>query len=491
MKLRVVKKHFLLFFLLPLLVISACTKIVATDIGGDLLPPGDGVITKDMFLDVVAKNMRDTTTRVSTPDPHMLGYINDRLFGETTAEINVQLKPTAFPFNLPVSEDSLLYDSVVLVLSYTGYWGDTNQNLALRVYDLADDVPSGKLDYDTVYSTNYVVAAGDEITEYKSPKQVDIRRLTDSVKPLNEAAANQLRIRLDASYGQKLLQYDTSGVYKNDSLFSQTIRGFKIKPELTGNAFVRINLLDTNTKLAIYYRYKSRDSVGIIDTTVSYFRCNSYNCGSTNYIVRNRGTGEVNNYLNTADAQDSLIYIDANPGLFADVNIPGLLEDTIPNRIIHRAELLLEQVPDFTSQSQDELFSPPNLMLALYSADSGRRFAFAYDMVFSNGTIINQNVFGCFPIRREDPATKKIYFAYSFDISRYLQGILTRNEKPYKMVLFAPYSDYIYFSETSTFTVFTGNSNGPINFPAVGRIRLGGGNHSKYKMKLHIVYTNI
>ena len=70
MNLPFVKKKSLLFFILPALIITACTKIITTDIGGELLPPGDGVTTKDMFLDVVSKNIKDTSTRVATSDQH-------------------------------------------------------------------------------------------------------------------------------------------------------------------------------------------------------------------------------------------------------------------------------------------------------------------------------------------------------------------------------------------------------------------------------------
>ena len=112
-------------------------------------------------------------------------------------------------------------------------------------------------------------------------------------------------------------------------------------------------------------------------------------------------------------------------------------------------------------------------------------------MVFSSGTVINQNTFGCFPYKKKDPVTQKDIYVYNFDISRYIQGILTRNDKAFNMVLFAPFNESIYITETSTFTVFTGTTAGPINYPAIGRIRLGGGNHTRHRMKLHIVYTEI
>src|SRR4051812_4195877 len=114
MNLSVVKTQFLL---LLVFFFSACTKIVTTDIGTGLIPPVDSVNTKEMYLDIVSKNIADTITRVGTGDDHSLGYVNDPLFGQTTATINVQLKPTSFPFYFPSAKDSLSIDSAILILS--------------------------------------------------------------------------------------------------------------------------------------------------------------------------------------------------------------------------------------------------------------------------------------------------------------------------------------------------------------------------------------
>src|SRR6266542_3043938 len=159
MNLSVVKKQFTLFLLLFFFFFSACTKIVTTDIGSGLIPPIDGVNTKEMYLDIVSNNTTDTVTRVGTADDHSLGYIDDPLFGQTTASINVELKPTSFPFSFPVSSanDSLIADSVVLVLSYKGIWGDSLKPLSFRVYQIPSD-GGVNLRHDSVYETNYPAA---------------------------------------------------------------------------------------------------------------------------------------------------------------------------------------------------------------------------------------------------------------------------------------------------------------------------------------------
>jgi hypothetical protein len=484
MNLSRVKKDFSLFFFISLCIISGCTKIISTDIGSELFPPIDGVRVKEMYMDVFSKNGKDTITRITTTDVHALGYVNDPLFGKTTATINVQLKPSSFPFYFPATADNLFLDSVVLTLSYKGAWGDTSKDLALRVYEITPDIALTDFSSDSAYKSNHVLPKETELTENNIPKIVDINRLSkDTINNVFETSINQVRVRLNPTYGQRLLHFDSSNVYKSDSIFNTAIKGLQVVPEATGNALMKISLTDTNTKLSLYFKYK--DTAGKMDTAVRNFYCNQFTSASSNYIQRER-VGQVTAFVppSSLSTCDSLIFIDANPGIYSALKIPGL--DTISNKIIYRAELLMEQVPDLSSGS-DAYLTPPNLFLTPYSTDSSRRFALPNDaqiqLTGNFYTIVNQTNLGCFPFKKDN------HYAYSFDMTRYLQGIVTRKEKTYDFVLFAPFNDFIFAAETSLVPVLTGSSTSPLNFPAVGRVRLGGGNNKQYQMRMHIVYS--
>jgi hypothetical protein len=167
-----------------------------------------------------------------------------------------------------------------------------------------------------------------------------------------------------------------------------------------------------------------------------------------------------------------------SPGTHSTIDISAVA--TMPNIIVHRAEILMYQVPDIS----DQYLTPPNLFLAAYNQDSMRSFAIPNDISFTAGVITNLTAFGVAPKSREGGG----YF-YSFDISRYVQGIVTRHEKLYNLTLMAPYNQYIYTDSTVLYSV-------PISSPALntagtGRIRLGGASNSnsQYKMRLHIVYS--
>src|SRR5690606_3278977 len=104
--------------------------------------------------------------------------------------------------------------------------------------------------------------------------------LNDSVFVFNEKAANQLRVKLDNSFGDQLLQLDTTK-FNSDSAFRTAFQGLEITAT-GGNSLMGISLTDTNTKLAVYYHYNK----GGTDTSVvDYFRPNS-SSASANHIER-------------------------------------------------------------------------------------------------------------------------------------------------------------------------------------------------------------
>ncbi len=493
MNLFISRKRYLLFFSTISIAVIACTKITTTDIGSGLIPPVDGVTTLDTVLDVLSKNSGSDTSIVPLSDDHILGYTDDPLFGKTSAAINIQLKPQFFPFTFGAGKDSLFLDSVVLQLDYKGFYGDSTQPLSLRVRSID---PEQYFSPDSTFDNTvdiYKFSSGVDLTE--SPASIDIRRLGDSIHPFMDSGINLVRIKLKNSYGETLLKgYDTADAYKNDTLYSLKEHGMQISAdEGAGNALMRIGLFDqTNTvnprtKMVLYYRFI--DSTGKQDTAFRIYVVNPYTSAHSNYVKRDRSAPAkvATVFPPTADVQDSLLYIQTSPGLYSTLQIPGI--PGLPNMIIHRAELLIEQVPDETSSS-DTYFKPPNLFLATYSQDSGRRFAVPNDITFSFGVISNLGSFGVVPLTKTNTEGKTVSY-YSFDISRYVQGIVTRKEKAYNFILYAPYNGYVYPFETSLYAV--GISSPSLNQVGIGRIRVAGGNFSNpaTRMRLHIIYSRI
>lgn len=482
--------RFIFFSVSILLIISSCKKLnEATDLGDDIIPGVDGVNTFDTTLTVEAYNSifdpsKDSVYSFATDD-HILGSItNDPFFGKTDASIFLQLKPESFPFNFisGVKSDSMYIDSVVMVLGWTGNWGDTTIRQHVSVYEMDQ---SNQFRADSVYllrnqSFTYSNLLG--------TKDFFPYELNDSIKAFQDTTDSQLRIRLNNTFGRRLLDYDTTNAYKTDSAFNTYVRGLAVIPDASqGNALMSFALANNpNTKLAIYYRYKKG---GQDDTTVSYFRFNT----TANYSAHHNYINRANNFAGTPLAaasatagEDQLIYLINTPGSYATVKVPGLR--TLTNRIINRAEFIVEEVYD----PSDNLFTPPDgMMLDVYDSTLGGYKLTPFDYVPDNsgsGAI----TYGVFGKNTTDGFGNPIK-QWKFVVTRYIQNIVTQKEPVHDFRLVAAKSviDRVrpnYTLNTGDYVYFQANLN---QHNAIGRVRVGGGNHPTQRMKLRIIYTKI
>jgi len=480
-----VKKLLFPAFILCFIIVS-CTKISVTEIGSQLIPPVDGVNTFDTTIDVQTFNILSDSFRISKLQEMALGSINnDPLMGTTKAIINSEFKPTSFPFYFPVGKDSLTLDSIVLVLSYRGFWGDSTNPMHLKVYEISQ---TSKLNADSIYPSYASMNIAGQLGEVHI---TDPRRLKDSVKAFSENAINQIRIPLSSAFGNKLLkQFDSSNAYFSSNQFSSIFRGFSIVPQTGSNTLLRVSLTDTNSKVALYYKYKQRN--GVDTTVITYFRSGADITGASNNIVRNRAGSQSQNYLtNPVTTQDDLLFLQAGQGNYVRIKTPGIAG--IKNRVVHRAELIMEQEAD--GDPFYNVFTAPNLFLCATSThpdSAAYRFYIPKDIVTGQGgTVENLDVFGGNVIYKNDINGKRIA-SYSFNISRYIQSIITFNQKVYDLYLFAPVTDYVYTGEGKTSSLYPIASMA-LNATSCGRVRLLGGNNSQQnrKMKLRIVYSTL
>ncbi|MEY4629802.1 MAG: hypothetical protein RLZZ595_2128, partial [Bacteroidota bacterium] len=316
-------------FIASTVFLTNCTKIKGTDIGAELLPIVDNVITFDTTFEVI------TTTYV-TPDSllpklgrdangnagqYILGHIsNDPQFGKTTASIFMELLPPSFPYSFQNTADSLYIDSAVLCLRWTNTFGDTNAIQTINVHRVTE-----LMRLDTVYNTSKSVRYGELIgTKTFAPKELD-----DSIYLFRQTRANQLRIKLNNSFSRSLLAFDTStrSPYYNDTIFRDFFKGFALIPQTAGtsaNALMSFAMSDTSTHLRIYYRY---DKSGVRDTTFRDFKFNGlYPGAGVNNVQRTYNGSEASLHIGDKPRGDSLVYLQSAPGTYALLKIPGLDE---------------------------------------------------------------------------------------------------------------------------------------------------------------------
>jgi hypothetical protein len=475
-------------------IFSACTRIGTTEMGLGLLPSMDSFNTKDTILDVETETVdRPDSLRIYGSDDHVVGTLtNDPIFGTTTASMYFQLKPTYFPFYIRGTKDSVIVDSAVLILSYKGFYGDSTKPVTLNVRRISTTTP---LTADSTVASNYPEFYNIQTdASLANTFTLDFAHARDSVINRFEAANNQIRIPLNKSVADLFIKgFDSTTAYKTDTTLRQYFPGFALTANASSNnnVLVRINLLDTNTKLALYYKTNSTTSTlaGARDTVVDYFKFTVYDNGDANFIKRNRAGSEAARHFGIA--KDSLVYVQTSPGTIVKIKVPGL--KNFANKIIHRAELIAEQVPTTNPNAFEALWTPPSyLFLGAYDSASKmiRNVPNDYQGTVNaaqfarfGGKVIYKSIQGF-----DNVAT------YNFDISRYMQGVISRKDSAFDLRIMAPVNDSIKYVPPYPYNLSGGVdylSSYSANAPAIGRVRLGGGSHSKFKMRLHVYYSNL
>lgn len=492
---------FIPLFLIVLIINWSCSKIDTTDLGTDLIPAVDNVTTFDTTLLINAtQGIANDSTRLAVNDNHLLGSINnDPLFGTSKADLYVQFKPTYFPYYFGSAGDTTSgfssgLDSIVLCLSYRGMYGDTTIPQHFSVYSID---PNTSNFVDSSYKLNFKP----NVTPTNLIGQVTVNpqslREYTYLGVGKDSVNNQIRIKLSNSFAQALYNSDSSkagisNAFYSDSAFKLFQKGFAIIADngMGGNGLFYVNLSDVSTRLEIHFRKQNR---GVIDTTYTsfpfvYIPSSTITRGAhaTN-LQRDRSASEFQN----APAANTL-YIQTTPGTYATLSIPGLTG--FPNSIIHRAEVIVEQVPS-SNPLLDDILSPPGyLYLDIIDPSTGTGYkTIYYDLnPFDSYNPDNSTTNSFLPANGVDFTYyggvikfKKDYLGntishYNFNVSRYVQNLITKGSTNYQLRLSAPFQ-YDYYSKLFSFN----------NSLAFGRIRVGDGNNPNYKMRMRIIYSKI
>ena len=487
---------------LVLLIGWGCTKLDTTDIGSDLLPAVDNVKTFDTVLLInTTQGYFNDSTYIGKYDDYAVGSIsNDPLFGTTRADIYAQFKPPFYPYYFgnkgdTVTGPGLGIDSVVLCLKYMGFWGDSTLPVNLQVREVFDFVfrDSGYVENKTAYKPN---VSGSILGNVN----IDVRTLGNYIKFNNgrDSVKNQIRIKMPNAWAATLFGRDSTAAgpnnaFYNDSLYRAAYHGIAVIGGGGGNGLIYASLADTATKLEIHYKRKNN---GKVDSVYSSFRlnpnfspsaANAPTSNTSNYIKRDRVGFPVSN---PAAGEN---FLQAGPGTFVNLSIPGLAG--LSNRIIHRAEIIIEQIP--TDPVLDEKLSAPNF-LHLDLRDTGLTAKWKpiyFDMNTSEVYYPDNNgipyipgqtdyqYFGGYRRSKTDPLTNTLIKFYNFNVSRYVQQIVTERTRVYDMRLYAPFNiNYPQYS--GTFIPFGNNIS-------YGRVRIGSGSNPNYRLRLRIVYSKI
>lgn len=484
-------------FLLVLVQI-ACTKIEATTMGGDIIPEVDNVHTFDTFLTVISNNyIPADSTRISQGNDHVVGGItNDPLFGSSKATLFFEMKPASYPFEFTDSVKSL--DSAVLILNFRKFYGESSVPLTFNLYEV-----DRRMQNDTLAQPNYTLQPdlGINRSKFWGTKTMKANQYRDTIAlkygdSVFSNVNNQLRIPLNQTLARMLFEGDSATIYGSDSIFRNYLPGFALEVQGSPMAFHYFSLT-SGSGIEFYYQ-KKNDKVK--DTVRTTFTCGFSSAHAVKFD-RDRSGAEINSYLTQNPTTGvSQVYIDATPGSMASIVVPGL--KTLTNRVLHRAELKVTELEPATGLYA-QLSPPKALYLDVeYEKEAGNFRGVPYDLSPFSGYYcypssgIDFSYFGGVPEKATIDGSQ--YNQYTFNITRYIQGLITRNEPFFNFRLSAPYSMYYKDCVNSTSAyqaqIFPFVSNGKfINEIGESRIKVGGGNHpdTRFRMQIRLIYSKL
>ncbi len=453
-------KFFLILLSGLLTSLFSCDK--SSVVGLDVQPTNDLLnVGNTDTLTLITKTIRvdslETDQTIISSGKVLLGKYVDPIFGTSTASFYTQVRlstsigATSFGLN-PIC------DSIVLALSYSSetsydaasYYGKKNrvaQNV--NVYQVVEDI---KLE--SHYSNDVLKTSTFDLASNHSFVPQPNTNVTIDGVVLNP----QLRISLDKTFGQILLNSQSSGNLATNDVFYNYMKGLYITTENSTINSGEGNILyflmgDPQSKMTIYYhesgnnslKYSQKYDFGL--SSVTRFNHFSHDYSSINSNLSAQiGT--------TPPAQNDLVFVQSMAGLKTKIEMPTLMNLVKNNQIsINKAELIIKA--DLTTTYMLDTFAAANSLIVFGINDDSTSYVIP-DYYLPSSAYFDGNY-------------NSTIHEYHINMASYIQQVLIGKRKNNGLYLLA--------------------AGGAIygNRVVIG----GGGNGSPYQMKLNITYTKL
>ena len=450
---RVIGTKFFLFLSLALCIsLNSCDE--ASVVGLDVQPEGDLLNvgyqdTTTVHTRTVKGDSLITDETLITTGLALVGKYIDPVFGTASASLYTQLR---LPSNIsPTSFGTLpICDSIVLSLIYEGtaYGKKERVNQKISVYQLSQPMATATTYYSNSTLPKYTndLVAGSGIFKPR-PK--------DSVLLLGKMLKPQLRVPLDNTFGQLLLNSQSSGNLATNTAFQSFFNGMYITTENSTLVSEEGNIIHFKmgeSLMTVYYHNSNatnNDSLKYDFSFGSVARFNHYELdysGALPDITAQIGSGGA--------PQNAVVYVQSMGGTRTKIDFPYLKNWVDSAAIsINKAELVISIDTSLALYNADT-FAVPNAFILFGINDDGSTYAIpdAFEGANYFGGTVNSGT-----------------LQYRFNIARYVQQILNGERNNNGLHLLA--------------------SNGAV---FGNRVILSGGSSSAARpMKLNITFTKL
>ena len=315
------RKSFLLVLTVAIssILFSGCKD--ENELGRDILPDGDYLNT--IFSDttqVLTSTVKEDSLRADELSLQLLGSDKNPVFGLSTASVysQVNLEGTPTFSNLPQA------DSLVLILSYSGYYGDTSAQQTINVYRLSEDMRTDSSYYSNRSFTHDLTSIG----SLNYLPQPFTKVVVDS-----DTVAAQIRIRLDQSLADSIILLNGTPTLSSNADWLSYFKGLYIEsmPVNVQGAISYFSFF--NSKMTLYFHDTTNVNVSkTYNFSLTGARLNHFEHDFTGY--------DAGNQLADSTVNDSINYVQAMAGLKMKITFPFLKHFTDSGSILlNRAEL--------------------------------------------------------------------------------------------------------------------------------------------------------
>ena len=387
----------LLISILLVLSLFSCTK-APYEIGKSLLPPSDTLNVRSTdTCTVEAFSVKVDTIRTSITSSLRLGSMLDPVFGKTTVSFTSQLLLSDLS---PVFGVQPVMDSLILMLYYTGHYGDTTTMQNVKVWEVSED-----LNVDSAYYSNKLVKTYPTLLAdqnfYPHPK--------DSVKVGSTKLAAHLRInlgKLTHYLGNKILYAPSSAMLSN-AAFVDFLKGLYVQatPVNSGGSILNFSLTEGTSQLVVYFHdgaVPANDSLSysmLMSTSAARFLHLDHN----NYLDANQDVKRQILLHDSAQGANSL-FLQGLAGVKVKLRFPYMKTFAKGHTVAINDALLT-----FQNAESDTTYGPPPA-LTIVRQDSIGRIAYLLDA--------NE---GSYYFGGSYDQVKRTYF---FRITRYMQKVM-------------------------------------------------------------------
>ena len=444
-------KFFLILSVSVIFIFSSCNK--PSVVGLDVQPENDLIDaafqdTLTLLTQTVAEDTLRTDGNLVYTGTGLIGKYMDPVFGEATSSVYTQLR---IPSNAPTFGSLPQVDSVVLTLVYNDTYGKKDRHpQTVNVYRLTED-----LDINATYFSHQTKKY--DAVDLAGGK-VFVPHPKDSIVVFKKKQAPALRIQLDNSFGQSILDKQNSTDLATNDNFMKFIKGLYITTENTsGLSSSQGNIIIFNmlaSRLNIYYHNSADDSLQF-DLNMAGARFMHFN-----HNYKQSANMDLQKQLYQNSTQNDVVYVQSMAGVKTRVKIPHFLTWAKKDFIaINRAELIIQSI----STKKDTFALIPTLNLFAVGDDGITSYVLpdTYEgSSYFGGTLDTTNNMNI----------------YHFTITRHLQQLVSKSK-----------------NNNGLFITSTIGSN------SANRIVLGGGSAklnggsipNNYQMKLNITYTKL